>query len=102
MQFHHEFVLSHQVAATVGPTGVFKIAVVEEQPPHWHPPQSDYIKLNFDGAFLKDGKRGEVGIICRDYRGCALECKSNLEQNCSGAMLVEALGLREGSHFSKG
>jgi hypothetical protein len=36
---------------------------------HWTPPPPDVIKINLDGAFLKDTRRGGWGAIGRDHSG---------------------------------
>ncbi|KAF8732917.1 hypothetical protein HU200_015267 [Digitaria exilis] len=40
--------------------------------PQWCPPKSDFLKINFDDAFLQERKSGEWGFVIRDHEGSAL------------------------------
>jgi hypothetical protein len=36
---------------------------------HWLPPEEGWVKVNSDGAFLKEGGHGRGGVILRDHHG---------------------------------
>ena len=36
---------------------------------HWHPPDQDSYKLNFDAAVFKASNTAGIGVIARDWRG---------------------------------
>jgi hypothetical protein len=38
----------------------------------WQPPPEDILKLNFDGAFLKEQRRGAWGFVIRDATGTGI------------------------------
>jgi hypothetical protein len=36
---------------------------------HWCPPNSEYVKIKFDGSFIEDKKSGAWGFTMRNHEG---------------------------------
>ncbi|KAF5451924.1 hypothetical protein F2P56_026978 [Juglans regia] len=60
---------------------------------HWHPPETDWLKINWDVAVRGRSHKIGVGIVVRDFEGNLLVLCLQPLQFCSQATMAEARGL---------
>jgi ribonuclease HI len=56
----------------------------------WCPPPDDTLKINFDGAFMKETKRGSWGFVVRDVEGTGVLAGCGMLSHVSDALIAEA------------
>ena len=44
----------------------------------WHPPNSDMVKINCNGATFKEQKKSGIGVVIRDNNGLVMTSMSKL------------------------
>ena len=60
----------------------------------WRPPEEGHIKINCDGAFCKNSRKGAMGVVCRNSRGKLL-CAWAEKKSVGSPIEAEAKALRE-------
>lgn len=58
--------------------------------PDWRPPKEDVLKINFDGAFIKELQKGAWGFIIRDHHGSGVAAGTGALLNLHNAIHAEA------------
>ncbi|GJN10368.1 hypothetical protein PR202_ga28456 [Eleusine coracana subsp. coracana] len=66
----------------------------------WIPPSSGWAKVNVDGAFSSDTRRGGVGVIIRDKRGAVILTAWRVIFQAASAEEVETLACTEGLNMA--
>ncbi|XP_042974784.1 uncharacterized protein LOC122306423 [Carya illinoinensis] len=62
----------------------------------WHPPPSDFLKLNIDGATFPELSVAGVGVVLRNHKGEVIVACSKVEKEVSSAEFIEAVALLRG------
>jgi hypothetical protein len=55
----------------------------------WCPPNSKYVKINFDGSFIQNRKRGVYAFIVRDHEGSMILASAGNLDNVHDALCAE-------------
>lgn len=63
--------------------------------PAWRPPDEDVLKINFDGAFIKDTRKGAWGFIIRDHQGSGVAAGTGALTNLNDAFQAETVACLE-------
>jgi ribonuclease HI len=67
----------------------------------WKPPQTNYYKVNFDGAIFKDSNAGGIGVVIRDNAGMVIATLSQKVRGPQTVEMIEALAARRAIIFAK-
>ncbi|XP_042980176.1 uncharacterized protein LOC122310347 [Carya illinoinensis] len=59
----------------------------------WHPPPSDFMKLNIDGAAFPKHSVAGVGVVLRNHNGEVVVACSKVEKEVSSTEFIEAVAL---------
>ncbi|XVF10974.1 hypothetical protein REPUB_Repub07fG0229100 [Reevesia pubescens] len=60
-------------------------------PTRWIKPDTDMVKVNFDGAISEHQKAGGLGVIIRDSEGVFLDACSVLHEGIHDPLISESL-----------
>nr|XP_020198784.1 uncharacterized protein LOC109784596 [Aegilops tauschii subsp. strangulata] len=79
-----------------------KTRVVAKPPPEkWMPPETDWVKLNVDGAVSSASGNGGGGVVARDHAGAFRGALAQPFPNCSKPELVELMACRQALVFGR-
>uniref|UniRef100_A0A2N9FDK7 Reverse transcriptase domain-containing protein n=1 Tax=Fagus sylvatica TaxID=28930 RepID=A0A2N9FDK7_FAGSY len=78
-----------------------KIAKPNLSQVRWKPPQTNYYKVNFDGAIFKDSNAGGIGVVIRDNAGMVIATLSQKVRGPQTVEMIEALAARRAIIFAK-
>ncbi|KAK9290687.1 hypothetical protein L1049_008861 [Liquidambar formosana] len=62
----------------------------------WSAPRHGCLKINFDGAWLKEDNRGGMGVVLRDVDGVILGARAINVRNAASAEIMELMAARDG------
>ena len=66
----------------------------------WCPPNSDLVKVNFDGAMFNERDEAGIGVIIRNPRGEVMAAFSEKIQKPHSAKILELLAAKRAMRFS--
>ena len=66
----------------------------------WCPPDSDLVKVNFDGAMFNERDEAGIGVIIRNPRGEVMAALSEKIQKPPSAEILELLAAKRAVRFS--
>ncbi|KAA3454812.1 reverse transcriptase [Gossypium australe] len=72
-----------------------RIPKVIKNEKRWRNPPQQVVKINFDGAFDKDGHQSASGVVARNSEGKVLVSGTSLHEMVDSAFAAEAIACRE-------
>lgn len=67
----------------------------------WEPPESGWIKINFDGGVDARGKKSGLGLVVRDENGAFRAARAVNIGNLVHPLVAEGMAAREGILFAQ-